>query len=135
MNAKEQVIVIVKEYENNNIDRSTAIQKIKTLTGKDISAYEIDNYWRSEDLDNFAAVLAIEEIENWREINDEIAINLIIEILQDPVNDPIISRNTEALEKRYSKSTGTVTGYIFYQDLSDPQEILKLLKNNTTIIL
>ena len=68
-------------------------------------------------------------------LNDEEALFLIKEILNNLTNDNLIDSNTSELEKIYSKPSGTINNFIFYDDISDPNQILNLLKKNTVIIL
>jgi hypothetical protein len=50
-------------------------------------------------------------------------------------NDAILSRNMTALEKRYQKTTGTLSDLIFHKDITNVDEILAFLKKNTVIYL
>lgn len=56
------------------------ISLIEDLIGKSISKYDFDNYYASQDLDNFCKILCIEPIENWPETDDDKALSLIQEI-------------------------------------------------------
>jgi len=47
----------------------------------------------------------------------------------------IIDKNSEALEKRYKKPTGTITDWIFHQEITEKMELLKKLKTNDIIQL
>lgn len=135
MDKKAHIISIVRAYENDELPREATIEKIEAVSGKHLTAYTLDNYWRSEDLEDFAAVLALAEITDWETIDDGRALELIQEILADVTNEPILMRNAEALEKRYRKSSGTVMDYIFQDDISNSTEILSLLTKDTTINL
>jgi hypothetical protein len=77
----------------------------------------------------------IESITDWASIDDDRAVLLIKEISANITNDNIVDRNSDALEKRYRKSTGFISDLIFYKDLTDEQVILALLKKDTTIYL
>ena len=125
---------IVLKYENAELGANEATQLIKSLTGKDVSKYDLDNYYASQDLESFCRGLCFEPIKDWQDIDDEKAINLIEEILGDVSDDSMITRNAEALEKRYGKSTGTVTNLIFHDNLNASQ-VLNALKRQTTIQL
>ncbi|WP_343615337.1 hypothetical protein [Flavobacterium sp.] len=126
--------LLVKRYEERKATLIETISSIKDLIGKEITQYELDSYNASQDLENFCKVLLIEPINDWNSIDDEKALILIVEIL-DNVNDHvIISRNCEALEKRYHKSQGTVMEMIFDEELNE-NEILIQLKKDTAIQL
>lgn len=75
------------------------------------------------------------EIANWKEINDESASALIEEVLNHTTNDELLERNMTALEKRYKKPTGTISEWIFYDDITDGNKILEWLKKDTIIRL
>lgn len=79
--------------------------------------------------------LSVNPIKNWQTIDDHTAIILIQEMLDNLENDTILDRNGGALEKRYSKTEGTLSDMIFYQDMTNSQDILKELKKDTTIYL
>ena len=79
--------------------------------------------------------LSINPIENWQTIDDKQALELIQEMLNNTINDALLERNATALQKRYSKTEGTLIGMIFHQEMDNPQEILKALKKDTTIYL
>ncbi|HEY8898636.1 MAG TPA: hypothetical protein VIM79_27595, partial [Niastella sp.] len=105
------------------------------LTGKDCTGPEIRGYYSYTCLDDFCENLLTEPITDWANIDDERALTLIKEILADVTKNNILIRNSEALEKRYRKSEGFISGLIFYQDITDEQAILALLKKDTTIYL
>lgn len=130
----EEIKVIIQNYENKEAEFSDATATIKSLTGKDVSQNDLDNYWTSQDLESFCKGLIIESIENWKDIDDLMARKLIYEILNNVNDDSIINRNSEALEKRYGKSQGTVVNMVFHEELNE-EEILIELKNNDVIQL
>lgn len=82
----------------------TAIERILDLSGKTVGQYELENYWRSEDRKVFSQRLAIQPIQDWQEIDDTRALQLIDAINSDPCNEPVIDRNIEALAKQYGKT-------------------------------
>ncbi|WDF59434.1 hypothetical protein PQ462_22330 [Flavobacterium sp. KACC 22758] len=130
----EEIKVIIQKYENKEAEFSDVTAIIKSLTGKDVSQNDLDNYWTYQDLESFCKGLIIESIENWKDIDDSMARNLIREILDNLIDDSIIARNSEALEKRYGKPQGTVVSMIFDEELTE-EEIVIELKNNDIIQL
>ncbi len=86
-------------------------------------------------LDEFVRLNSIKPIENWKELTDNDSLKLIVEIFDNITDSAVVSRNMTALEKRYSKPEGTISNLIFYQDITDPTEILRRLKVNTSIAL
>lgn len=130
-----QIKQIINDYENKTLSVENAIVLIKKLTFKPIDKYDLDNYWTSTDIDSFVKRLITPEITDWKNIDDERALELINEILENTSEDSILERNMNALEKRYSKATGKISDWIFYDDITDPNEILRLLKQNTSIAL
>ena len=135
MNKKEEIKKIILEFEEGKVTLESTLLSISNISGKNIEAYELKNYWRSENLDSFVEHLTAMPIENWKDIDDQKAISLIQEILDNITEDPILLSNSEALEKRYSKPSGTISDYIFQDDISDANEILVLLKKEDTILL
>lgn len=135
MNKQPQVKQIIFDYENKTLSLEKAVSLIEELTSKSIDKYDLDNYWRSTDIDSFVKRLTSLEISDWKSIDDERALELITEILMNITDDSILTRNMDALEKRYSKSTGKISDWIFYKNITDPIEILQLLKQNTSIAL
>ena len=73
-------------------------------------------------------------IKNWQEIDKPKALSLLEQILLNVNNNVILHRNSEALEKRYGKPSGTVSDYIFHYELSK-EEILEKLEKDDTIYL
>lgn len=126
---------IIIEYESKILPVEKAIVLIKDLTFKTVDKYDLDNYWTNTDIDSFVKRLLTPEFVDWRNIDDERALELINEILENTTDDSILERNMNALEKRYSKTTGKISDWIFYKNITDPREILGLLKQNTSIAL
>ena len=75
------------------------------------------------------------EIEDWQTIDDERAKLMLEDILKNITDDTIIDRNSTALEKKFSKPTGRIITWIFHENITDIEEILSLLKKNTSIAL
>jgi len=71
---------------------------------------------------------------NWKEIDEKQTRKMLQEVFDDLTNDGLMSLYFDALEKRYKKPTGTISNYIFYDDLSI-DEIIKKLKIDTVIYL
>ncbi|MFB9053925.1 hypothetical protein ACFFVB_12635 [Formosa undariae] len=132
---KSKIKELIIGFENGKESAQKTLEKINKLSSLKIDEDFLRNYWRSTNLKNFIELLTTPEIENWAEIDDEYADKLITEILNNLSNDAWINRNTTALEKRYKKSTGTISNWIFYDDIVDRNKILGLLKTNTTIQL
>jgi hypothetical protein len=135
MDRKEELKGIIKAYESGKENEQLTLDKIKQLTGKDCTGVEIRGYRSYTCLDDFCENLLTEPIADWAGIDDERALTLIKEILAGVTKNNIFIRNSEALEKRYRKKTGFISDLIFWKDVIDKQEILKLLKNDSTIYL
>ncbi|UII30486.1 hypothetical protein LVD17_19530 [Fulvivirga ulvae] len=134
MSKKDEIMRVVREYEQGKKGTNETIKKIFEISGHEVDRDYLDNYWRSEDLESFAGFLAIEEISDWDQIDDSRALSLIREMLNDLNNDPVIYRNSEALERRFNKPEGKITKLIFEQNITDPEALLVELKKNTTIL-
>jgi hypothetical protein len=78
------------------------------LTGQTIDVGYLSEYWASESLNTFIEKLLVEHILDWQSIDDKRAIELITEIQKNISKEGLVMRNSTALERRYSKSTGTV---------------------------
>ena len=135
MSKFEEVKNLIISFENNDQSLEVVLQSINKLIDKNVTEYELTNYWRSDNLENFVNTLVAESIKDWQDIDDDRALQLINEILSNVSDDAILSVNGEALEKRYAKSSGTLCDWVFQDDISDPNEILRLLKENTTLLL
>lgn len=126
---------IIEDFENRKTDGHVAVGLIADLTGETIDIGYLAEYWASEDLDTFVDKLLVEHIDDWQSIDDKRAIELIIEIQDNVGNEGLRIRNSTALEKRYSKSAGTVINIICNHSSGDPQLILDELKKETRIFL
>lgn len=132
---RRKIRELVIGFENGNESAEKTVENINELSSLKIDVDFLRNYWRSSDLESFVELISTSEIKNWTEIDDEYADNLIAEILDNLGNDALINRNSTALEKRFKKSTGTISDWIFYDNITDRMKILELLKTNTTIQL
>ena len=59
---------------------------------------------------------------------------MLNEIFENLDNDELLFENMTALEKKYRKPEGTISDFIFYQDLTI-DEIIQKLKIDTTTYL
>lgn len=133
LNSKIKRLIVA--FESGKESAEKTVDNINELSSLKIDVDFLRNYWRSSDLESFVELISTPEIENWTEIDDEYADRLIGEILDNLANDALINRNSTALEKRFKKSAGTISDWIFYDDITDRVKILELLKTNTTIQL
>lgn len=132
---KEALKKLIIDFENGVSTIETSLEKINAISYAKIDEYFLANYWRSMDLEDFTEILATPEIEDWFEIDDEYADKLITEMKINLTNDAIFNRNATALEKRYKKSTGTISDWIFHNEIIDNKKLLRLLKLDTSIKL
>lgn len=138
MNEKERFIKIknlVLHFEDGEISLEECISRINEIGIRPIVKYELLNYWRAEDLDNFVSKISADAIADWEEITDERALGMIEEVMDNPSKDGLLMKNSEALEKRYQKTEGTLIDLIFHKELNTPESVLKALKQDTTIYL
>lgn len=126
---------IIDDFENKKLKAQIAIEQIKDLTGELIDIGYLSEYWTSESLDDFVKKIITEPIKDWEEIDDDRAINLINEIKTNMADDSIVDRNSTALERRYTKTTGTIRTKIFLEDITDPHKLLDELKKERRIFL
>lgn len=133
--SKSELKQIIIDFEDGKFSVEEALSKIQKITGKEIDSYTLENYWQSVSLNDFCDELLSLPIENWREITDSKALELIQEILENIESDTVICRNSEALEKRYGKEEGFVEDLIFNLDIYIAEEILSKLKENTILYL
>ncbi len=66
-------------------------------------------------------------MENWNQINDAIARQMLKELYENLHDDDLIERYSIALEKKYRKSEGTISDFVFFNDYS-VDEIMEKLK-------
>jgi 16S rRNA G1207 methylase RsmC len=130
----DEVISAIKRFESNDADFEATQKTLEALTGKVVDRDHLENYWRSESVEEFAEVLATPPLDNWQETDDVRAAELIREALLEP-GGAIFLRNGEALEKRFGKSEGFLIDLVFHEDISDPDQILAKMKEDTIIRL
>tara|TARA_R110002049_G_scaffold307912_1_gene510127 strand:+ start:66 stop:479 length:414 start_codon:yes stop_codon:yes gene_type:complete len=131
----EPIKKIILEFEDGKLDIESALVQIKKLSDKEITEYDLENYWRSEGLDEFARNIAMPELEEWNEIDDKRALELIKEMIEKINDTALILRNATALEKRFRKSSGTVMELVFQKGIESENKILTELKKDTVIKL
>lgn len=131
---KPQVTAVIESLENEEITEAVALARIRELTGRDVDADWLRNYWRSESIEDFVDRLCTEPIRDYERITDTEALALIAEYLQTQSPGRGDSIET-ALCRRFGKPAGTVSDLIFQRDLSDPSRILEELKRDTRIYL
>lgn len=133
--SKSELKKVIVDFEDGKFPVEEALSKIQKITGKEIDSYTLENYWKSVSLNDFCDELLSLPIENWREITDSKALELIQEILENIESDAVIYRNSEALEKRYGKEEGFVEGLIFNFEIDTAEEILSKLEEDTILYL
>ena len=131
----ELVKGLIEDFEANKISEEMALSEVNKISATDLDEYSLRNYWRSMDLDTLAETLTMPHISDWQELNDDRSLELIREAIANLDRDALFTRNTTALEKRYSKPEGTFNGWIFHEDIVDDNEILEKLKVDTTLYL
>jgi site-specific recombinase XerD len=132
---KNEIKRLILKFENEEITLKFALIEINTISPTKIDEYDLQNYSTSTDLDDFVEELSMPQITDWREIDDNEASKLITEIKENIINSALVNRNINALEKRYKKSQGIISDWIFYDDIMENEKILELLKKDTTITL
>lgn len=135
MNNKEIIKKLILNYENKKSNLEETIFEVNKISYKNVDTNDLVNYWKNTSLDEFIDQILVKPIEDWEKIDYEKSILLIRDILSNLTNDLIFDRNSEALEKRYSKPKGTLSDWIFIEDISDSFKILKKLKENNVIIM
>lgn len=131
----DKVKQLVLDYESNNISVEQAIEEINKVAVKPVDREWLMSYWNAIDIDEFVELLTLPELNNWKELTDEDSLKLINEALADISRNAVFQRNAEALERRYSKPEGTISGWVFHEDINEPTELLNLLKKDTTFYL
>ncbi|NRB81816.1 MAG: hypothetical protein HRU38_24675 [Saccharospirillaceae bacterium] len=130
---EEIILKYINEFESGAIKLKSALRKINEIATTEIDTYSLENYWRSESLEDFVKTISIELVKNPQSITDDQALKLIQEILDNIIENALIHRNSIALETRFSKPSGTVVNYIFQEDITDSHEILVKLKTDSVI--
>ncbi|MDO5105757.1 hypothetical protein [Capnocytophaga sp.] len=133
--SKSELKQAIIDFEDGKTSADETLHKIKQISRQEIDLQRLENYWQAISLNDFCDELLSQPIENWQEITDNQALMLIDEILENIDSDVIINRNSEALEKKYTKEDGFVTELIFGLDMDNPTEILKELKKDTILHL
>lgn len=135
MKKNKELKKILSELNIKKISVDEALVRINKITIKEVKEDDIHEYWSYTTLDELINNLLIIPIINWNSIDDDKAILLIKEILNNIEDDVILERNSEALEKRYKKSSGTIIDWIFQEDITDSNTILHKLKMDDIIQL
>jgi hypothetical protein len=131
---KPQVTAIIESFEKGEVEEAVALARIRELTGREIDGDWLRNYWRSESIEDFVDRLCAEPIRDYDRITDAEALVLISEYLQTDSPGRRDSIET-ALDRRFGKPSGTISGLVFQRDLSDSRTILDELKRDTKIYL
>jgi len=124
---KEELKKIIADFEKGRININSALESIYNITSIRLNESRLRNYWRSESVDELIASITYEEYSEWKNLDDKEAMKLLDEIKEYIGNQEILLRNSEALEKRYKKPTGTISDFIFQNDYTN-KEILRKLK-------
>lgn len=131
---KEKLKNIIEDFEAGKINVDSAMKMIYEITFQSIDELRLKNYWRSESMEELISSLSYNEYKDWVNINEDKVIELLNEIRENIGDDSILNRNSEALERRYKKPSGTVVDFLFQSDYKN-KEILRRLKIDTTTIL
>jgi hypothetical protein len=115
---------LVLQFENRQADLPATLRNINQLTGREIEEHEMLTWSTYTSLDNFCDALLAEPVTNWREADD---ILLVKEILANKTNYAILLNNSEALAKKYSKTTAQVKEVIYPLLFTDELTILQTL--------
>ena len=73
-------------------------------------------------------------MKEWPLIDDRVARQMLTEIYEQLGDDDLFMQYATALELCYRKPEGTISNYIFYQDLS-VEEIVRRLNEDTVTYL
>ncbi len=129
---------LIVSYENEEIGYDELYQKltevIELKEDKQEFLHSVHTYYGATDLDMFVKCLTIESIKDWHLIDDKKAMELLIAIKNNICEDDIILRNSSALEKRFRKPSGTISDFIFYNDLTAEQILEKLKIDDVTYL-
>lgn len=128
---KEKLRNIIEDFEVGRINVDSAVKLIYDITFIRIDELRLKSYSRSESMEELISSLTYDEYKDWADIHDAKAIKLLNEIKQNIGDDSILGRNSEALEKRYNKKSGTIYNYLIQDELNN-KEIIKRLKIDTT---
>ena len=128
---KEKLRNIIENFEAGKINVDSAIKMIYKITFLRIEELRLRDYWRSESIEKLISSLSYDEYKDWANIDEAKAIELLNELKENIGDDSILARNSEALERRYRKPSGTVVEFLFHSDCKN-KEILRRLKVDTT---
>ncbi|WP_440879778.1 hypothetical protein [Tenacibaculum sp. C7A-26P2] len=120
---------LMKEFEDSDLTIKELQTKIQKITNKKIDEYVLNNYWRSETLDNFInKLISNKNFDFSKKLEDSEALLLIEEIMNNVHDDIIIEKNSRILEYNYSKPSGLISDLIFEEDINNCNIILEKLK-------
>ena len=120
---------LMKEFEDSDLTIKELQTKIQKITNKKIDEYVLNNYWRSETLDNFInKLISNKNFDFSKKLEDSEALLLIEEIMNNVHDNIIIEKNSRILEYNYSKPSGLISDLIFEEDINNCNIILEKLK-------
>ncbi|MEM9998998.1 MAG: hypothetical protein AAF809_14945 [Bacteroidota bacterium] len=122
---------LISAFEAGQSTAEEAAAEIRALTGKFVDALTVSEYWGAESLESLARRLCTEPLADWATLSDENALALIQQVLDEIGDDAVWARNSEALERRYRKPSGTLSDLIFHEDVTDAARILEHLRIDT----
>ncbi len=133
-NMKHDVTSIIDSFEEGAITEAVALARLHETTGRTVDPDWLRDYWRSESLEDFVDRLCAEPIVDWERITDTEALALMAEFTK--TDSPGRRDSIEiALDRRYGKPSGTLSGLVRQQDIAEPSKILGEMKKDTRIYL
>jgi len=133
---RSEFIDLVRRYESGSIAFDEINSKVTAAGLPSIDRRDLDNYWRSENVEDYADIVVTLPIADWQSIDDSRAVELISETFDalDNFKDGILHRNLEALSLRYRKTLEETSSFFIDRE---PQlttaQVLVELKRDTVI--
>ena len=125
---------LILDFENGILNTDLAISEINKISTGNIDEFCLKTYWSAEDIDDFVKRISVEPIENWEKIGDSQALEMIKETIDNISDSGLLRKNSEALEKRYRKSDGTLLGLICNSNMNAEKILTELKKDNVVYL-
>ncbi len=122
---------LIRQYEQGKLSFEALNTRLLDENYSSVEKDYLENYWRSESIEDFVEILLVRPITDWALIDDARAVQLVEESVEH-LGRGIFHRNIEALALRYQKTSEEVMDlFIDREPELTANEILTELKKDT----
>ena len=129
-----ELVELVKQYENDALPIDGLDERVITAGFPPIDRGFLDSYSKSYSVEEFADLTLTKPLEDWGSIDDQRALELIREALENE-DKGVYFRNLDALDLRYKLGEGTAMSLFIDQPRKlGAEEILELIKKGSVTV-